>query len=261
MRDDRFLRALGDIDDSYVDGALEDIKSVPARPVKRILILAACVAVVAATFAVMIPAMMKGKNTVHDDVKGTVVASVPDETEPKETEPKETEIETTPDPRAYEVDLPVFVYAYSWPERSIEELVRDADLIVLTKNIGKEPSYRNEEGTDRHVYTDYLFEVTESYKGDVNPGDTVKVKCTGGEYGGERFLTAEEVEISEGKEYILILTHETDENDELTGSDKYVFFPPKGILAQGGNGKYTALDPSVSYTEDEFVAQIERILG
>lgn len=63
MRDDRFLRALGDIDDSYVDGALEDIRPAPARPVKRIVVLAACVAAVAATLAIMIPAMMKGRGT------------------------------------------------------------------------------------------------------------------------------------------------------------------------------------------------------
>lgn len=63
MKDDRFLRAIGDIDDSCLDEAMEDIKSVPARPVKRILILAACVAAVAATLAIMIPAMMKNRDS------------------------------------------------------------------------------------------------------------------------------------------------------------------------------------------------------
>lgn len=49
MRDDRFLRALGDIDDSYVDGALEDIRPAPARPVKRIVVTIALAAAVAIT--------------------------------------------------------------------------------------------------------------------------------------------------------------------------------------------------------------------
>ena len=49
MRDDRFLRALGDIDDSYVDGALEDIRPAPARPVKRIVVTIALAAAVAMT--------------------------------------------------------------------------------------------------------------------------------------------------------------------------------------------------------------------
>ncbi len=260
MRDDRFLRALGDIDDSYADEALEDIKNRPVRPAKRIVILAACVAVLAATLAIMIPAMMKSRDT-------SPAPAIPAQSEtdaevaPGTSAQTETDADTATKEVQFESDLPVTVFSQVWPDLSLEELVTGADLIVRAKNFGAEPSYVNEEGTDRHVYTDYLFEVTESYKGDVRPGDTVKVKYYGGDYDGMRYVIAGEVEIREGREYILILTRETDENDEPTGSGKYVFFPPKGILAQGGNGKYTALDPSVSYTEDEFVAQIERILG
>ena len=97
MRDDRFLRALGDIDDSYVDGALEDIRPAPARPVKRIVILAACAAVLAATLLFAVPAMIKGRGTTPP--AGTPLASEsetnsgmePLTDEPKQTDPRETE--------------------------------------------------------------------------------------------------------------------------------------------------------------------------
>ena len=170
------------------------------------------------------------------------------ETEPKETEPKETI------PYVSEV-------AFCWPYRSLEEIVDGADYIVRAKNVGHEPSYRDEEGTDRHIYTDYIFEILESFKGDRVVGDKVTVKWYGGELDGEKSVVAGETPINEGQEYILILSHETDENDVPTENDKYMFYPPRGILADDGTGVFTARDPAISFTADGFRAEVEKILG
>ena len=136
-----------------------------------------------------------------------------------------------------------------------------ADYIVRAKNVGHEPSYRDEEGTDRHIYTDYIFEILESFKGDRVVGDKVTVKWYGGELDGEKSVVAGETPINEGQEYILILSHETDENDVPTENDKYMFYPPRGILADDGTGVFTARDPAISFTADGFRAEVEKILG
>ena len=148
-----------------------------------------------------------------------------------------------------------------WPERSLEELVTDAELIVRAKYVGHDPSYRNEEGTDRHVYTDHRFEVLESYKGDRKVGDEVVVKCYGGEFEGQLYVSEDQTQFKDDQEYIMILTHETDGNDVPTENDKYWHYPPKGILTLGEDGKYTAIDPSVSFTAEEFRSEVEKILG
>lgn len=153
------------------------------------------------------------------------------------------------------------VLSMSWPDRSLEEIVDGADYIVRAKNVGHEPSYRDEEGADRHIYTDYIFEILESFKGDRVVGDTVTVKWYGGELDGEKSVVAGETPINEGQEYILILSHETDENDKLTENDRYVYYPPRGILADDGTGVFTANDPAISFTADEFRAEVERMLG
>lgn len=166
------------------------------------------------------------------------------ETEPKETEPKET--------------IPfISEVAFCWPDRSLEEIVGEADLIVRVKNVGFEPSYRDNGG----LYTDFIFEVVESYKGDRAVGEDVAVKCIGGFIGDIKTSTPSETPVNEGQEYILILSHETDENDVPTENDKYMFYPPRGILADDGTGVFTAKDPAISFTADGFRTEVEKILG
>ena len=161
------------------------------------------------------------------------------ETEPKETVPYMNSMQT------------------EWPDRSFEEIVGEADLIVRAKNVGFEPSYRD----NGVLYTDFIFEVVESYKGDRGVGDDVAVKCLGGFIGDLKTGTPGETPIKEGQEYILILSHETDENDVPTENDKYMFYPPRGILADDGTGVFTAEDPAISFTADGFRAEVEKILG
>ena len=187
-------------------------------------------------------------------------------TSPKgETGSPETEInvvtENVGDHGETEKPQVVNVESTLWPERSLEELVTDAELIVRAKYVGHDPSYRNEEGTDRHVYTDHRFEVLEAYKGDRKVGDEVVVKCYGGEFEGQLYVSEDQTQFKDGQEYIMILTNETDENDVPTENDKYWHYPPKGILALDEDGKYTAIDPSVSFTAEEFRSEVEKILG
>ena len=103
--------------------------------------------------------------------------------------------------------------------------------------------------------------MVESYKGDRAVGDDVAVKCLGGFIGDLKASTPVETPVNEGQEYILILSHETDENDVPTTNDKFEYYPPRGILADDGTGVFTAEDPAISFTADGFRAEVEKILG
>ncbi len=172
-------------------------------------------------------------------------------------EPIQTEVLTKPETEPKETIPYMQEVAHEWPYRSLEELVTGADLIIRAKNVGFEPSYRD----NGVLYTDFVFEVVESYKGDRGVGDDVAVKCYGGFIGDIKTSTPVETPVNEGQEYILILSHETDENDELTENDKYMYYPPKGILTEGDDAVFTAQDPAISYTVPEFRAEVEKILG
>lgn len=163
-------------------------------------------------------------------------------------------------------DCKVETYTPSYPELSFEEVIDDSVLIVdATFQYTKAPVMR-----DGIVYTDHVFCVRHVFSGDESMFlQLITVEFMGGtldntEYVVENYPTIPE-ESDDPNYMLLILKYPTDENGEITTTDRYTFYPPKGILQRGerttseGVDLLESYDHTVSFTWEDFMYYVDRV--
>lgn len=167
---------------------------------------------------------------------------------------------TVPDTGAYSV---VTQYSMIYPELDTDDVINDSVLIVRAKLKDTLAP------TERYnlVYTDHVFEIEEVFFGDKSVGDEITVEFIGGMLDGIEYVMPDAISVPENGEVIMILGYPTDENDEVTTTDRYTFFPPKGVLnltddiSDDGSAIYEASDTSVRFTVNDLVDTITRVKG
>jgi len=104
---------------------------------------------------------------------------------------------------------------------SLDALTEKADLIIkgtvmdsrveeidiLSQKKKKKKSNPGGEITScKYIYTVYTVDVSDSYKGDVEPGETVEFKQIGGETDTATCIAGETVKFAKNKEYVMFLS-------------------------------------------------------
>ena len=145
----------------------------------------------------------------------------------------------------------------SYPARTLDELVQKSALIVHAKKIGENPA-RMDDRLDAAV-TDYHFEVLDIYHGDKKVGDTITVEFDYGTVDGTAYGSGAYRVLENGREALMILSYPTDAEDEITTTERYVFYPPGGIFYGTGDGQFQALNGKV-FTPSAFKEKVTTVL-
>lgn len=104
---------------------------------------------------------------------------------------------------------------------SIDDLSQKADIVIEGAVVNSrveelehviEPSDKSEKSnpggnvpSSKRVYTIYTVEVSDSFKGNINSGETIEVKETGGEGKGAIYVSNDSIELKMNKKYIMFL--------------------------------------------------------
>jgi hypothetical protein len=93
----------------------------------------------------------------------------------------------------------------------MDSRVEEIDTRIKTSEENKNLNPGGKTSSTNFLYTVYTIDVSDSYKGDVEPGETIEIKEIGGESDTTTCIAGETVKFAKNKEYVMFLsTYESD---------------------------------------------------